>query len=547
MFRHPLLAPSADAPPPVARWELAVVGAMLLLALALRLWLLPQVPGLWYDEAIYALDGLKVLREPGWPIFFSTYDHMREPLYIYMQAIGLWLGGTTAIAARSVSLVVGMATLLLLWWVARSWRGVAFGLAALFILATMRWHITFSVLAFRTITAPLLALATAHFYLRVVQGRGGRGSAIACGAMLGVGLYTYLAFRLFPFILLVPALVELATRWRAGPRDEARRLLRLMVWAAGTALVVFAPLGINYLRHPEHFFGRGNEVTLGGRGEPIWQVVARQARDVAMMPLLRGDHVGKHNIPGPPQFLQWGTPPPADETVERWELEQQFAAMEGRAPMDRHGTGLPALALVAGLLFYAGFVALVLAARRDPGARLLLAWLLIGSLASVLSYGAPNMLRLMMVTPAVALTVAWGAWWLVALPRGLWIVAVLLAINAAMERALLRTWPTHPLVIREFNTEWADVGKFLAAQPDRLPVVLPPMMLPPAPTLLFLADGYEFVSAPPDNAAAWWEFHGLPPFPTIESPSTPAPGARVHRAMHPAGIPFADIVEIRRP
>jgi hypothetical protein len=65
----------------IVAWEILAVVLLMVVGGALRFWGAHAAPGFWYDEAIYALDGLDVWRKPGWPVFFDTEDHMREGLF----------------------------------------------------------------------------------------------------------------------------------------------------------------------------------------------------------------------------------------------------------------------------------------------------------------------------------------------------------------------------------------------------------------------------------------------------------------------------------
>lgn len=533
--------------PAILSWEWGALGVICFLALAVRLWLLPQVPGLWYDEAINGLDALGILRESGWPIFFDTNNHMREPLFMYLEVIGIAIGGTSAMALRAVSMAIGLITLPVVWLLAREFRGPLFALAVVALVAFLRWHVIFSCLAFRTILAPLFVAAAALFFLRLAR-TGSLRDAIFCGAALGLGAYTYLAFRLVPLFFLPPMVMLLVQRHRAG---AAGALLRLYGAMVGTAFLLFLPLGINYMANPHHFTGRGGEVGYL-REEGAAPLLARQARDVALMFSLRGDHVGKHNIPGPPRFFQTGWARP-HETAELWALEGQFAEMDGRAPADPHGTGAPVFTLPMGLLFYLGLGVICLRARREPGALLVVCWVLVGSFASILSFGAPNMLRLLYLVPAVAICACTGMWAAgeFLARRGRWVAPAVLgavvSLHLFSEARLLLLWPSHPMVVREFNPELAEVGEALRREADRLPILVHPAFDPPPPTLRFLADGYTFHTEPPAGAERWWELRTRPPFPPLDGAGQLLPGGRRHMIIHPAGITFADLVEVHPP
>lgn len=525
-----------NRPQRIALWEWLALAAALFLGGGARFLFAANAPGLWYDEAINGLDALSILREPGFPLFFDTNNHVREPLYMYFEAIGVLAGGTSAFAIRSVSAVLGTLTIPIVWLAAREWRGPYFALWALAFFAVLRWHVHFSGLAFRTILAPLFAAALLLFYLRFARTRHWRDGVLA-GLTLGGGAYSYLAFRLVPFIMLIPA-----AQWFWRERAALASWFRLQAIVLAAAFVIFLPLGLHFLGTPDHFTGRSDEVTFLEREEGA-MLLLRQARDVALMPVVRGDHVGKHNLPGFPQFLQpqWID---GEKAQEAWALDRQMSET------DPHGTGLPALPLPASLLFYLGFAILLRDGwRGETGAGFTVAMLLIGSLASVLSFGAPNMLRLLILTPFVVFTVIRGGEYCWEKIRDQWhvknttvfgigVAAFLLVAGQEAGRSI--AWFKHPMVIVEFNAEWREAGDYLRNQPDRMPVRLP---IPPPETLRFLADGYEFNPKPlPEH---FWEFRTRPPLPPLDPKGNAVTGGRTFDVIHPAGILMGTLVETR--
>jgi hypothetical protein len=507
----------------VAWWQWLILAATVAAGAFFRIMLARMAPGFWYDEAIYALDGLRVLREPGWPVFFDTYGHMREPLFIYMLAATFGAFGPSVEAARLTAAAVGTLTLLAMFGMARGlYRSNAWALAATGILAALAWHVRFSGLCFRTVTAPLFA--TLAFWALVRAARLARPrDAVLAGALLGAGAYTYLSWRLVPVMLAAWGVWAL---WRM--RHEALApWLRLAGWGAGAALLVAAPLLVHFARHPDHFRGRTDEVTLSGHGRPAWKLVATQARDVALMPLLRGDHVGKHNIPGRMEFVQTRLWPTSDR-----ESMRGFLALP-----DPHGHGLPLFDPLTGVLFYLGLGAVAVRAWRGSLAHGgILAWLLVGSLASVLSYGAPNMLRLTVVAPAVVLVLTEGmracapfagrVLEVRLLRLAVWpLLAGIQAYAVSWQATAGLHWIRNPLVIREFNPELRELAiSIRACVPGKdIPIVVPEIIAD-APTLRFAADGYRIVSdaTEQDLGTSWIELHTVPPVPPVRSRGVPS-------------------------
>lgn len=519
--------------PPVAPWEWIALAAATLLGGALRFWALDSIPpGLWYDEAINGLDALSILREPGWPLFFDTRGHPREPMFMYLEAIGILVGGTSRTAIRAVSGVIGTATIPAVWWMVREWRGPRAAILAAFVFAGMRWHIHFSRLAFRTILSPLFAALAGALLARVLRDAR-RGDAVLLGLVLGLSLYTYLSMRLFLAAALLGGILAVAQ----GIGGARRPRLAAAAWCAAAGIAAFAPLGIHYIGTPEHFTGREQQISLIDQGPDGWRLIAAQGRDIALMPLLRGDHEGKHNLQGPPRFIQlhgWRADP------RDWAAQWEDAASQGRPLPDPHGTGVPAFDPLTGLLVYAGFglAAWQAVRRRDWPSQFVLLWIALGSLASALSFGAPNQLRLLLLTPAAAFLIAealeaalaearrhgrsrfawaaiavWGAWFL-----------------AFEAKRYFHDWPRHPDVYLKFNTPQSEAARWLVARTDRpATIIASHLVLLDAPTFLFEADGVEGLVADTSLEAmpegrVWW-LATAPPYPplAVQPPAEPRP------------------------
>src|SRR5437764_1017103 len=99
------------------------------------------------------------------------------------------------VAAGLCLLAVGALYLL-----ARQLGGVPVAFAAAGLLAVSRWHLSYSRLGYEAIIGPLCAALTIYFLLRALRERR-PGLFAASGLAMGTGLYTYIAYRLFPLAL----------------------------------------------------------------------------------------------------------------------------------------------------------------------------------------------------------------------------------------------------------------------------------------------------------------------------------------------------------
>ncbi len=533
----------------MAWWEWLAVGLATLGGVFLRFWALDAIPpGLWYDEAIYGLDGLDVLRGINRPVFFDTYGHMREPLYMYLLAMGLALGPVEAATIRAVSAVIGSLTIPVTWWMAREVAGPRVALWTVLVFAPMRWHVHFSRTAFRVILSPLFAALSMALLARFLRRPSWHAGAL-WGLALGACLYTYLSMRLF--VIIIGGLLLLAI-WQSRSRPV---ILKHSILAVALAVCVFVPLGIDFVRNPDHFSGRTDEVSLFDEGRGGWTRLLAQARDVALMSTIRGDHEPRHSIPGWPQFNQaYLLSNRPQEAVATW---ADLRRMDPEAMPDVHGTGAPVFDVITGMLFMAALVLTIARALRGcwPSA-VLAAWVVFGSLVSVLSFGAPNMLRMLFVTPAVACVLAIGleAIWtqlrsrlLVAKWAAAFMGLLLLWYGAGEVRRYFNDWASSPGIPEAFNTNLVEISEWLREHPDRPQTLVLPQYLMDTPSIRFEMDRITGKVSDsdwePGNGRVWL-LAPIPPYPPLNVEERVIRAANILQRFHmPNGTEWAVVLE----
>lgn len=271
-----------------------------LLGGVLRFWALGELPpGLWRDEAYYALDAVDVLQGEH-PIFFEA-NNGREPLFIYLVAGSVAALGHTPVAVRLVAAILGTLLIPATALMGRALFSDRVGLLAAAVTALSVWSLNLSRVGFRTISLPLI-LALCVWQAAVAVRTGRLGHCVAAGALYGLLFYTYLAARLTPLALLVALGL-----WWLGQRGAARRRFpwRGAGVAALTALIVAAPLLAYLALHPAEGEGRGAQVSILNpvinRGDPVGLLV-RQTVATAAMFTFRGDANPRHNVPLRPVF-----------------------------------------------------------------------------------------------------------------------------------------------------------------------------------------------------------------------------------------------------
>ena len=227
----------------------AILGFIIILLTAtfFQFYQLGQVPpGLFPDEAAFAIDGLEVLE--GQFLIYSPDEGGAGALWRYLLAPYFALFGATIFSLRAFASIIGVLSVGMTYWVVRELRlspiqtgpqaGIAF-LAALF-MAVSYWHVDQSRPAFPTVLM-LLLQNTAFFFLWRALNSGRWPWFIGAGVGLGLMMYNYLPGKIVPlvslFFLLIQALI--------GPRPALLvKYWRRLVTAGGLAALVALPIFI---------------------------------------------------------------------------------------------------------------------------------------------------------------------------------------------------------------------------------------------------------------------------------------------------------------
>ena len=233
-----------------------------------HLWPVPR-----FDAATNGLDALRILRRGVRPIFFPA-NGGREPLFIYLQALALWRLGINNFALRVPGALAGALAVPALFGFARSLLAAESRSSARWVpawasvgLALSVWHVSQTQQGLRAALLPLTSVGV--FWLFVVGWRRASLPRLAgAGAFLGLTAYTYTAARFLPFVLTLTALPDLVLKPTAGATSRWQRWLGFSVLTLA-ALVVFAPLGWYYLRHPVMFDERAASVMVWNVRQPI--------------------------------------------------------------------------------------------------------------------------------------------------------------------------------------------------------------------------------------------------------------------------------------
>jgi 4-amino-4-deoxy-L-arabinose transferase-like glycosyltransferase len=186
------------------RWELGAVVAILLVAAALRLVALSDVPpGLRYDELLNYRMAQRVLAGE-FPLYFpESWGH--EPLFHYAQAASIVITKACDWSLRLPATLFGLFGVLTTWLVARRLFGSRVAILAAAGLAVSFWSVFYSRDGLRGITIVPFSCLMVYFLWRGLE-RSSPLDFVLSGVCLGGMFYTYMAARAFPFLPIAFAL-----------------------------------------------------------------------------------------------------------------------------------------------------------------------------------------------------------------------------------------------------------------------------------------------------------------------------------------------------
>lgn len=300
---------SGPARPSADRWsqqDWIILLVLVLLAASLRFHGLGVVPpGFQFDEAYNASDAANVLAGDR-PLFLPR-NGGREVLYTYLQAAVASVAGLSLRNLRMVSALAGIAAVAASYVLLRgllrngpqqsSRRVAAFTSVAL---AISFWHLHFSHYGIRVILMPVIFSGVCGFFWLGWR-KGSLWAFALSGALAGLSVWANPTGRLIPFVLIGYSVWQLLV---AGWRIVLRRLPGLLLTAL-TAFLVFLPLGLEFLRHPDFFLGHASEVSVFaervGAGAPILALLQHGLAVLGMFSI-EGDRAWIHNLTGRPVF-----------------------------------------------------------------------------------------------------------------------------------------------------------------------------------------------------------------------------------------------------
>lgn len=278
----------------------ALTIAILALGLFVRTYHLSSLPpGIYPDEAVNGTDAITANETDHWRLFYVN-NYGREGLFMNLIALGFKLFGVSVITLKMWAVFFGTLTIWGMILLARElWDSRRAGLIAGFLYATSFWAINFSRISFRANMLPFVLVFSFYFLFRGLRTTK-YSDYIFAGAIFGLGMHTYIAFRVAPAILIAVFFAFILSK-----KDFFKNYWRPLALYVASMLIVALPMFITFWVHPEYFETRSESVSIfspkvnqGHLGQAIETSLAKTLG----MFTVQGDMNWRHNFPGRPEL-----------------------------------------------------------------------------------------------------------------------------------------------------------------------------------------------------------------------------------------------------
>lgn len=273
--------------------------AVLILAtgIFLRFWNLGSVPpGIQYDEAYNGINAIGALESGDYKLFYPE-NTGREGLHINVVAIFIKLFGVSSFSLRIANALWGSLTLIGFYFLLRELKLSRLSiLLGTFMLAFSFWHLDFSRTAFRAILVPLCLVWSIYFLLRGLNKKKIYLSFALAGIFLGLGFYSYIAFRVAPliFIILGVCYALFEKKWLA------RNWKIILVFILASIICALPILGYFYA-HQNDFWFRSQAVSVFNSAKlTTGQALAKSLWIHLQAFFVHGDSNPRHNYNNQP-------------------------------------------------------------------------------------------------------------------------------------------------------------------------------------------------------------------------------------------------------
>ena len=250
--------------------------------------------GIYPDESVNGVDALTAAETGNYKLFY-TNNYGREGLFMNLISISTRIFGNTVLGLRIWSVIFGTLTVFGIFLLAKElFRSYRSGLIAAYLLAFSFWAMNFSRISFRAIMLPFVLTFSFYFLFKALHTKRYLYFA-AAGAFFGLGLHTYIAFRVAPLILVFIFLALLIT-YKNFLKFHWREILVFLTFI----IIVASPMLVDFYLHPDHFSSRTGAVSVLNPQVNHGHLLTMLSKNIGLSIVkytFYGDQNWRHNYP----------------------------------------------------------------------------------------------------------------------------------------------------------------------------------------------------------------------------------------------------------
>lgn len=276
-------------------WAGLFLALIILIAFFARFWRLSVIPpGLYPDIAVNGTDAINALKTHNFQLFYLA-NNGREGLFMNLIAISFAIFGISIWSIRLVSATIGLLTVLGLYFLAKELFNKKVGLLSSFFLAVSFWAVNFSRMGFRAILLPFVLVYSFYFFFRGLRTNRWLDFILG-GLFFGLGLHTYISWRLAPLILIAWVFLKIIL-----DKSFWKKYWKKLVVFVGGSIVAALPLLYYFFKNPADFMGRAGEVSVFKQKGFLKLIMINVGKALAMFNI-HGDWNWRHNLSGAPML-----------------------------------------------------------------------------------------------------------------------------------------------------------------------------------------------------------------------------------------------------
>lgn len=247
------------------KWPVYVLLFLILsLGLFLRIYNIENAPpGIYPDEAVNGEDAIRANNTGNYQWFYPA-NQGREGLFINLIA---WCFNFLGVSILTLKIPAILFSTLTIWGTylltkelfttcLPSGRRERIALISAFLVAVSFWSINFGRISFRANMLPFVLVFTFYFLFRALRTRKKLDFALS-GFFCGLGIHTYIAWRISPLILILLLIFFILSR-ENFLKNYWKGILTFFL----AALIIASPMLYTFKVHPEYFESRSDSISI---------------------------------------------------------------------------------------------------------------------------------------------------------------------------------------------------------------------------------------------------------------------------------------------